>query len=371
MKKFVFLLSALFISAMAYSQDGLAYWSNAEGWKFDFDADGVIDMQFPNKTADKEIAEVFVLDANGDGFFDLCEVDRTEGLIKWHFYYNNGKNNFTDTQSFEFGMSVGDKALSGDFNADGIGDIAIRRDNEWGLWWIIHFMGMAGDVNLPFGINENDALLAGDFNNDGVDDIAFYSRGAWKVAFTPDNMPTLAAADVDNMQFGTNLDIPVVGDFDGDGFADMGLCSVDDEEVSVNLHNTGKPENNGYSRNGRGSFDMTIPMPAGINPTHVRGIRKQQISTGFENNQLVSSNLSLSPNPVNSGEQVSFYAEGLESGKTYQVQVVGLSGQLVKKEVVTGADGKLVLSTSDLVQGTYFVSICIANEYVTRKLCVF
>lgn len=370
MKKIVFLTCVFLLNVMAYGQDGIAYWSNNEGWKFDFDADGTIDLQFPNRTADKEITEVFVLDANGDGAFDLCEVDRTGGLIKWHFYYNNGSNEFIDTQSFEFGVSEGDKALSGDFNADGIGDIAIRRDNEYGLWWIMHFMGMAPDVNVPFGINEEDKLLSGDFNNDGVTDVAVYSKGAWKVSFTPDNMPTLATADIDNMQFGTSFDIPVIADFDGDGFADMGLCSVDDEEISVNLHNAAtKPENNGYSKNGRGSFDKTIQMPAGINPTHVCGIRKQHQPSSMDRNLIESADSYIAPNPVNSGISC-FYSSAMEIGNSYQLEVVSISGQLIKSEIIVCSDNRLQFSVSGLNTGTYLVRVSVNGEYVVRKLFV-
>ena len=82
-------------------------------------------------------------------------------------------------------MAVGDKALSADFNGDGVGDVAIRRDNEYGLWWLMHFMAMAPDVNLAFGISDNDYLLAGDMNNDGQADVVLYDRGNWLCSFTP------------------------------------------------------------------------------------------------------------------------------------------------------------------------------------------
>ena len=166
MKNLVLAVLACTMAVFTYAQksDGIVYWSYEAGYHFDFDLDGKIDLTVPTQTKDVPIAEVFVYDANGDGYFDLCEVDRScaaDQLIHWRFYYNDGNNNFIDPQDVVYGMAVGDKALSADFNGDGAGDVAIRRDNEYGLWWLMHFMAMAPDVNLAFGISDNDYLLAG------------------------------------------------------------------------------------------------------------------------------------------------------------------------------------------------------------------
>ena len=158
----------------ACSQDGMVNWSQADGYKFDFDLDGTVDFSLPTQTTDKAISQVFVFDANGDGYFDLCELDLNDNLINWIFYYNDGNNNFVDPQTVIYGMSEGDKKLAGDFNGDGIGDVGIRRDNEFGLWWLITFQAMAPDVNQQFGISDKDLLVAGDMNGDGQDDIVCY-----------------------------------------------------------------------------------------------------------------------------------------------------------------------------------------------------
>lgn len=59
-----------------------------------------------------------------------------------------------------YGMAVSVRR-SADFNVTVQGDVAIRRDNEYGLWWLMHFMAMAPDVNLAFDISDSDYLLAG------------------------------------------------------------------------------------------------------------------------------------------------------------------------------------------------------------------
>ena len=99
MKKLILATLACLMAVFMYAQksDGIVYWSYGAGYQFDFDLDGKIDLTVPTQTKDLQISEVFVYDANGDGYFDLCEVDRScsvDQLIHWRFYYNDGNNNF-------------------------------------------------------------------------------------------------------------------------------------------------------------------------------------------------------------------------------------------------------------------------------------
>lgn len=316
MRKIVFLLTALCLSMSAWSQDGLVYWSQADGYKFDFDLDGTVDFSLPTQTTDKAISQVFVFDANGDGYFDLCEVDLNDNLINWIFYYNDGNNNFVDPQTVIYGMSEGDKKLAGEFNGDGIGDVGIRRDNEFGLWWLITFQAMAEDVNLEFGISDSDLLVAGDMNGDGQDDIVCYDKGSW-------------------------------------------LCSVDDEEVSFNLHSATKTANNGYSSdNGRGTFDKVVLMPSGINPTCVCAV-KSKGTTGIESEHAVA-NVSVYPTLVRAGD--SFTVKGNDVTK---VKIYGMMGQLVKEIDADSSMSTIVVSVDGWAQGTYFV--CCESEGVVSS----
>lgn len=357
------------MAVFAYGQDGIVYWSNEGGYKFDFDLDGKIDLEVPTQTKDLPIAEVFVYDANGDGFFDLCEVDRSgaaDQLIHWRFYYNDGNNNFIDPEDVIYGMAVGDKALAGDFNGDGIGDVSIRRDNEYGLWWLMHFRAMAPDVNLAFGIADDDCLLAGDLNKDGQDDVVIYNKGSWMASFTPSESeyktPDFAVQDITGMQFGTRNDIPLLLDVNGDGFVDMALCSVNDEEVSVNLYSEEKTENHGYSKNGRGSFDRTFPMPAGLNPTCVRGVKLAQ-GTGIQKTN-VTNGISVYPSVVAAGAV--FTVSGTVAGT--DVTVYNFLGQPVGK--VAAGEGQTVLNAAALTKGNYVVKAEGAAGMAVTKLLV-
>lgn len=373
MKNLVLAILACLMAVSAYSQksDGIVYWSYEAGYQFDFDLDGKVDLVVPTQTKDVAIAEVFVYDANGDGYFDLCEVDRScsvDQLIHWRFYYNDGNNNFIDPQDVVYGMAVGDKALSADFNGDGIGDVSIRRDNEYGLWWLMHFMAMAPDVNLAFGMTENDCLLAGDMNNDGQADVVLYDRGNWLCSFTPSvteyKTPDFANQDIASMQFGTKNDIPLLLDVDGDGYDDMAICSVNDEEVSVNLHDpVSKPENNGYSKSGRGSFDKTFYMPAGINPTCVRGVK---LSDGGGTGLIEEE----------SRKTVSVYPTVVEKGTSFTVKtdsnhirisVYDIMGKLVESVRVDCVGN---IRVNDWNSGHYVIRVESEDWVVTEKLIV-
>ncbi len=366
MRKIIFLVMSLCLSISAWSQDGLVYWSQADGYKFDFNLDGEVDLSLPTQTADKAISQVFVFDANGDGYFDLCELDLNENLVNWIFYYNDGSNNFVDPQTVIYGMSEGDKKLAGDFNGDGIGDVGIRRDNEFGLWWLISFQAMAPDVNVQFGIGDKDILVAGDMNADGQDDIVCYDKGTWLGSFTPSDSeyktPDFASKDI-QVTFGTSYDIPVLCDVDGDGYADMGLCSVDDEEVSFNLHSATKTANNGYSGdNGRGSFDEIIIMPSGITPTCVCAVSGGSLSS--INPVQKSSRVSVSPTVVRPGTAFTVKGDDITMVKVYSVL-----GQLVDA-IEVNSESSVDVSVDGWVSGTYIV--CCENEGVvsTYKLIV-
>lgn len=367
MKKIIFLVVSLCISMSMWSQDGLVYWSQAEGYKFDFDLDGEIDLSLPTQTTDKAISQVFVFDANGDGYFDLCELDLNDNLVNWIFYYNDGSNNFVDPQTIIYGMSEGDKKLAGDFNGDGIGDVGIRRDNEFGLWWLISFQAMAPDVNLQFGLSDKDILVAGDLNADGQDDVVCYDKGSWLCSFTPSDTeyktPDFVSKDV-QVTFGTSYDIPVLCDVDGDGYDDMGLCSVDDEEVSFNLHSSSKTANNGYSSdNGRGSFDQIVLMPSGITPTCVCAVKGAKSSTGVE---LVSveTGVKVYPSCIQAGSSFNVAGDRLKAIKIYTTL-----GQMVEAIDATGME-RVEVYTDGWAPGTYLVCCEGENGVSSVKLIV-
>ncbi len=94
---------------------------------------------------------------------------------------------------------------SGDYNGDGISDLAVFRPAT-GLW------AVRGVTRFYFG-ERGDIPTSGDYRGDGTTDPAIYRprRGLW------------AIRNLTGVTFGGAGDIPVPGDYNGDGTCDIGV----------------------------------------------------------------------------------------------------------------------------------------------------
>ncbi len=101
--------------------------------------------------------------------------------------------------------SMNPAIVSGDYDGDGLSDIAIFSPFS-GLWAI------RGISRLYFG-GEGDELIPADYDGDGSADPGIFRGGSglW------------AIKGVTRTYFGTFADIPIPGDYDGDGTADIGI----------------------------------------------------------------------------------------------------------------------------------------------------
>ncbi len=365
MKHITLLMVALVVSFTGMqAKDGIAFWSKTQGWSFDLNGDGIIEKTFNSGLPEASgITHVFVGDADGDGIFDLCEVGQPEGsLVTWYFFKNDGNCNFEPMKSPTYGVQT-DKVLAGDFMGNGNMQIGVRRDNEFGLWWLVHFWGASPDGNFQFGILNTDRLLAGDLNADGKDDIVTFNGGKWKSTFTPaSGFPDGVDTNIDNLTFGLAGDIPVIADFDGDGHADMGVYNAADKEIGINLYKSSKPGNQGYGNSaGRGTYDLTYIMPEGITPTDICGIKKAQMPTGIIKNKMTSDNLRVFPNPAKGNETIYISSQTLFDSN-YVATISNVWGQIFTLQ--PGTNGEVQLP--DLNAGIYFLKV----NNLTTKLIV-
>ena len=166
--------------------------------------------------------------------------------------------------------SVGDYPQSltqGDFNGDGIPDLAVVNSGSYpdypGTVSILLSNGdgtFTAKSSVSVG-KESGGIAAGDFNGDGILDLAVVNYGSGTVSILlghGDGTFTLTST----MGAGNQPDSVAVGDFNGDGIPDLAVADADpfaggDGTVSILL---------GY---GDGTFSLTSTISVGLSPQSV------------------------------------------------------------------------------------------------------
>jgi hypothetical protein len=161
----------------------------------------------------------FMGDWNCDGV-DTPGLYRTsDGFV----YLRNSNTQGVADVRFFFG-NPGDSPLAGDFNGDGCDTVSLYRPSE-GRFYVINELGAnegglgPAEFTYFFG-NLGDLPLAGDFDGDGVDTFGLHRASTGLIYLR--NSHTPGSADVGYV-FGDGGDRIVAGDWEGDGSDTMGL----------------------------------------------------------------------------------------------------------------------------------------------------
>jgi hypothetical protein len=165
-------------------------------------------------------------DWNGDGITKI-------GVFRngaWYLDFNgNGQwDPAIDTivTAGSFGLPD-DIPITGDWNGDGITNIGVFRNGAWYLdingnyQWDpgVDLVFRAGSFGLP-----GDIPVTGDWNGDGLTNIGVFRNGAWYLDATGNgNWDPGADLIIRAGSFGLPDDIPVTGDWNGDGLTDVGV----------------------------------------------------------------------------------------------------------------------------------------------------
>jgi Tol biopolymer transport system component len=124
--------------------------------------------------------------------------------------------------SVNFGGQPGDLPVTGNWDGDSRTDIGVFRN---GTFHLALLKGAGGHTliqelaPIPFG-QAGDLPVAGDWNGDGKDDIGVFRPGAtgkFIVRLPVSLLPNQISFLTINFDFGTAGDLPVAGDWDGDG----------------------------------------------------------------------------------------------------------------------------------------------------------
>jgi Domain of unknown function (DUF4347)/FG-GAP-like repeat/Cadherin-like/FG-GAP repeat len=189
------------------------------------------------------LAGVKVGDFNGDGKTDLAVADNYSNLVK--VLLLNVDNSGYDLEEELANLSPGSVSV-GDFNGDGKVDLAgifadtlsvfLRNAANTGFETEVHILP-------PQSLSSVSAVSVGDFNGDGKADLACVSRQY--------NTVSVLLRNIDNTGFDPKVDFATgmspesisVGDFNSDGKTDLAVTNYGSNTVSVLLRNI---DNNGF-----------------------------------------------------------------------------------------------------------------------------
>jgi hypothetical protein len=189
-------------------------------------------------------------DYDGDGVGDVAVFDPVtdQSLTLGQWYITDSSTGQVTTQQWG---TVGDWALPGDYDSDGITDFAVYRPSAE-TWYILPSSQPGTYWWWSWDLGSNDFPIPGDFDGDGQVDVAYWrmSAGAFHVATSSSQFQQTYWYSI-----GSPYDWPVVKDWDADWQSDFAVWHPADGTWHITYSRTGDTQ---VIQWGNGATDMPV-----------------------------------------------------------------------------------------------------------------
>jgi Beta-propeller repeat len=168
-------------------------------------------------------------DFNGDG---IDTASTFNGGV-WKIFNFNAASYGAAPITSSFGLS-GDLPIVGDWDGDGVESLGTYRRSNGRFFLSNAVQNPQINFQITFGLAE-DFPVAGDWDGDGIDTVGVFRPSAGQFFLTNDNVPN---PNIDFVAtFGTSGDLPVAGDWDGDGKDSVGVWRPSTREFFLSNDN--------------------------------------------------------------------------------------------------------------------------------------
>ena len=179
---------------------------------------------------------VAVADFNGDGIQDLVTPNWSSNTIS--VLLGNGAGGFTPATGSPFYVGAAPAYVAaGDFNGDGIPDVAVAFPGGVAVLLGNGSGGFSTAEGSPFATGANPrSVVVADFNGDGFEDLATANQiGSNITVLLGNGTGNFTAAPGSPLALAASPSYLVVGDFNGDGASDLAVDLPDGVTILLEI----------------------------------------------------------------------------------------------------------------------------------------